>query len=398
MNRHLLSPPEDKGCETMNLSASPILFLLIALSGMSLSLLGAMLPEISLSYHLTGTQTSSLPLAQFLGEFCGLILLGLLLSRPRFVLCAGALALATGALSIGLIDSFSSVMKAAFFLYGTGAGVLATLPGMIASRLAPERAARTMTMLYAFFSAGVMASPLIAGATLSLLPSYHSIFIGFGGLVYTGALITTIARLPCPDLGIGLALRSVKELLSNDPSLFIVVALMNLCYVAAETVPNAYVPKYLCETFVNTTIFHGGVVLSLFWGAMTLGRIACSALLNRGVSPRLILGTLAVFSSACLLPAALMDKRIAAEALFIASGLFLSGMFPIIISYSGRLASSSSSAMFILVMAAGMLGASMAGKAVGVLADKISFAAGMTLAVPLALLVLAFSPFLPRHT
>jgi fucose permease len=231
-----------------------------------------------------------------------------------------------------------------------------------------------------------------------LLPSYHSIFIGFGGLVYTGALITTIARLPCPDLGIGLALRSVKELLSNDPWLFIVVALMNLCYVAAETVPNAYVPKYLCETFVNTTIFHGAVVLSLFWGAMTLGRFACSALLHRGASPRLILGTLAVFSSACLLLAALMDKRIAAEALFIASGLFLSGMFPIIISYSGRLASSSSSAMFILVMAAGMLGASMAGKAVGVLADKISFAAGMTLAVPLALLVLAFSPFLPRHT
>jgi len=380
----------------MDLSTNPILFLNITLAGMSFSLLGTVLPEIAEAFNLTTSQASSLPLALFIGDFCSLFLIGFLLSRPRMILIAGTLALAAGSLAIGVLTSFSLAIKVCFFVFGIGTGVLATLPGMIASRLSPERAARSMNLLYAFFSAGVMATPLIGGALLSWQISYRGVFVGYGILVCLSTIFTAAAHLPCPDLGAGLALSSIRKLFSNHRTLFIVLAMMNLCYVGAETVPNAYVPKYLHDTFTSTTAFRGALMLSLFWGAITLGRFACAALLNRGVPPKLTLAALAVLSAACLLPAAWTGNRVAAEILFVSSGLFLSGMFPIIISYSGQLPPASAGTMFLMVMASGMLGASIVGRMVGVLADRFSFSAGMSLAVPLALLVFVLIPLLPR--
>jgi len=396
MVRHTHFPPGDERCEGMSLVASPILFILITLSGMSYSLLGTMLPEMSRTYHLTASQVSSLPLAQFLGDFSGLIVLGLLLSRPRALLIAGALLLAASALTLGFIASFSPVIKVTFFFYGAATAVLVTIPGMIVARLEPSRAARTLNLIYAFFSVGVMAAPLIAGAFLSWVTSYRLVFMGFGILAALGAGLATFAALPCPELGTGLVLSSIKKLLVEHRRLFLAVCLMTFFYVAAETVPNAYIPKYLSDTFTGASDFRGALVLSLFWGAITLGRFICATLLEHGAPPRLTLAGLAVLSGVCLLLAAWTGHRLAAEILFAVSGLFLSGMFPILVGYSGDLAPSASGSFFILVQAVGMLGASMAGKAVGVLTDTFNFSTGMTLAVPLALLILVMIPLLPR--
>jgi fucose permease len=376
-------------------AVGPVMFALITLAGMGFSLLGTMLPEISRAYHLTATQAASLPLAQFGGDFAGLLLLGFLLSRPRALLVGGALALALGAFAIASAGSFSLFLKISFFAYGASVGVLATLPGLAAARLDPDRAGHAMSMLYGAFSAGVMASPLIAGALLAGPLSYRAVFAGFGALA-AGAAVLAAARMPGPGLGAGLARGPILRLLSRpNRRLFFVPAAMTMLYVAAETVPNAYIPKYLSETFPGGPDFRGALTLSLFWGAITLGRFVCAAALGRGLPPRRTLAALAILACACLLPAAWTTRRAAAEALFIAAGLFLSGIFPIIVSYSGRADPDAAGTMFILLQAAGMMGAALSGKAVGLIADHLGFSAGMTLAIPLALAVLALAPLLP---
>jgi FHS family glucose/mannose:H+ symporter-like MFS transporter len=198
-----------------------------------------------------------------------------------------------------------------------------------------------------------------------------------------------------PDLGEGLSTAAVGELVSDYRLLFVVVVAMNLCYVGSEAVPNAWIPKYLHDTFPGHSEFRGTLVLSLFWAAITAGRFACAALLARGAPSRMLLGILAGGACLCLLVAPFL-ARLASEIAFIASGLFFSGMFPIIISHTERLPDKSFGAMFILVMAAGMLGAALAGASVGMIADFLTFRAGMMTAAGLCLLVLALIPLLSR--
>ena len=385
-------------CAGLPVSLSPILYFLIFLSGMSYSLLGSMLPDVADRFALSHTQASSLPTAQFAGDFCGLILLGFMFRRPRALLVGSALALGLSALAIAAAPGFSAAIKAAFFVFGASLGIMATLPGLMASRLAPGRSARAMNMLYAFFSAGVMVAPLAAGTLLAAGGHYRGAFLGLGALAGAAALITAVARLPCPVLGGGLKLGTVRELWRGHRALFIVIALMNFLYVGAETVPNAWIPKYLHDTFPGGSPFRATLALSLFWAAVTVGRFICAALLKRGAPPRSLLAMIGALALVCLIIAPLARRRLPAEAAFIAAGFFFSGMFPIIISYCDRLPEGALGAMFIMVMAMGMAGAALAGRGVGVIADRIGFSAGMGVAAVLTLLVLLMVPVLGRVT
>lgn len=382
--------------EALPLAVSPILFFLIFLSGMSYSLLGSMIPDIADVFGLSRSEASSLPLAQFSGDVAGLILLGFMFSRPRSLLLGSALALALSALAIAAVPDFSFSIKAAFFVYGASLGIMATLPGLMASRLEPGRSARAMSTLYGFFSAGVMVAPVASGYLLTAGVHYRAAFLGLGALAGGAAVATAAARVPCPDLGDGLKLRAVRELWQDYRPLFLLIALMNFCYVGAETVPNAWIPKYLHDTFPGSPAFRATLALSLFWGAVTAGRFLCAAGLRRGFPARAMLAALAALALSCLVIAPLARHRLAAEAAFIGAGFFFSGIFPIIISHSDQLPPNALGAMFILVMAAGMAGAAAAGRAVGLIADAVSFQAGMGLSALLILFTLLLVPLLSR--
>lgn len=370
------------------------LYLLIFIAGLSFSLLGAMLPDISRTFGLTNAAASTLPLAQFSGDFAGLLVLGLVTGRPRTLLFISSVTLATGAAAIGMIAEFSTGLKIAFFFFGAASGILITLPGMIVSRMAEGGAARAMNVLYAFFSAGVMAAPAASGALVAAGVDYRMAFFALSMIAAVGMAFSALSPLPCPDLGEGLRPGAVRELIHDHRLIFFTVLVMNLCYVGAEAVPNAWIPKYLNDTFPGFSEWRGALILTMFWGAITAGRFICAAVLGRGASPRAMLGGLAGLACACLVVAPLFKNRLPAEAAFVLSGFFFSGIFPIIISYTEKLPSSTSGSMFILVMAAGMLGASVAGRSVGIIAEHLSFRAGMGLSAAMCLVVIILIPVL----
>ncbi len=377
---------------------SPVLYLLIFTAGMSFSLLGAALPDVSLLFDLSKSQASSLPLAQFSGDFAGLLLLGLTLSRARHLLYGSALALCAAGVLISLAPGFSMWLKVWFFLFGAASGILITLPGMISARVAAGQAARSMNLLYAFFSAGVMTAPIGSGVLVELGLHFREAFLALSGLALVAGVAAAFSRMPIPELGQGLYPTAMRDLVKDHRGILAVVIVMNLCYVGAEAVPNAWIPKYLQDTFPGRSELGSAAVLSLFWGAITGGRFLCAALLKKGVRPRALLAGLAALSCATLAAAPMAGSLMAAQALFVASGLFFSGMFPVIISHTEHIPERSSGTMFIMVMAAGMLGASAAGKSVGVIADAVSFPAGMGLAALLSAGVLFLIPLLSRQS
>lgn len=380
-----------------NGSSPVVLYLVIFVAGMSFSLLGSMLPDICDQLGLSRSRASSLPLFQFSGDFAGLLLLGLWLKRPGALLVSSALALGAAAVGIALAPSFTPALKAAFFVFGAASGILITLPGMIAARMAAGSSARAMNLVYAFFSAGVMLAPLGSGALVQAGLHYRAAFLGLAVAAVGSGAAALIMRFEYPDLGEGLRLGPLSELIRGHGRIVAVVILMNLFYVASEAVPNAWIPKYLDDAFPGHPGFRSAAVLSLFWGAITAGRFICAWLIGKGAAPRALLAALAGLASLCLAAAPAVHARLGAEVLFVASGLFFSGMFPIIISHTDRAPERLSGALFILVMAAGMLGASGAGKAVGVVADTVSFPWGMAIAAALSGLVLLLVPLLGRR-
>jgi len=375
------------------------LHVIIFVAGMSFSILGSMLPDVAGKFGLSNREASTLVLAQFSGDFLGLVILGVLIKWPRRLVLASVALLSVSSLGIALTSNFSSKLLAVFFAFGIASGIVITTPGMIVSRLAERgRAARDLNVFFAFFSAGVMAAPLFSGTVVSLGLGYREAFAGLTLLSALVLVFSLINGIPRAELGDGLAPSALKELFTGHWKVVAAVVLMNLCYVGAEAVPNAWIPKYLHDTFPGSSEFRSTLVLALFWAAITGGRFVCAWLIGKGMTPRRLLGSLAVLSALCLLVAPMLNVRILAEALFVLSGLFFSGMFPVIISYTERIPEKTSGTLFILVMAAGMLGASGAGRAVGVIAEAVSFGVGMGLAALLSAMILVLMPLAEKHS
>jgi fucose permease len=172
-----------------------------------------------------------------------------------------------------------------------------------------------------------------------------------------------------------------------------VVLIVNFFYAAAESIPNTWIPKYFTDLFPGYTPFRTSLVLSLFWGFVTVGRSVCAALLHRGMKPVSLMILLTALGGAWIFLGASMKNGLTAEILFSTSGLFFSGMFPILASSFGRLPEQFTGMGFTILIATGMLGASGSSKLAGYAADRIGFGFSMkmaTAALFVALLVLAF--------
>jgi fucose permease len=158
----------------------------------------------------------------------------------------------------------------------------------------------------------------------------------------------------------------------------------------AEAVPNNWIPQYLRDVFPASPVFRSRVVLSLFWAAVTVGRQLCAVLLKRW-KPHLLTAILSAGAALSLCAASLTRSSLGAEAAFVATGLFLSGVMPVILALTGRMPGEAAGASFVLVLAVGMLGASGMNRVVGGVSDLLGFRAGiLTGAVPLVGVILIF--------
>jgi fucose permease len=351
------------------------LYLLILIAGMSFSVTGSVIPEISSTFRLSRTAVASLPQAQFFGGFFGLIVLGVLISRvrPRLILASAILTMAAGALLIGLIHTYSGLTVFLFFCVGTSMSIIFGLTGVIVSRASGEQAARSLNIHYSFMSAGVVLSPLVYAALFSAGRSYHAMFVVIAVLGFIAGFAVSILSLPHASLGSGYSRAVGLSLFRDHRGFLALILLMSFLYMGSESIPNNWIPKYLDDTFAGFSEFRSRLMLSLFWAAVTGGRHLCAVVLSTWHKPRRLLALLCILAGACLLAAPNMPTRLSSELVLVVSGLFMSGIIPIIFSFSEHLPDSLSSIAFIMILTVGMLGASLTSRAVGFLTDLAGF-------------------------
>jgi fucose permease len=385
-----------------------LLYALIFTAGMAFSTTGSIVPEISETFALAKTQVSSLPLSQFAGGFVGLGLLAFLVARnrakPGTLLTAAIFTMSASALSLAALTDYSPAVLVAFFCAGASMSLIFDLTGALIARSSGEASARNLNIHYSFMSAGVVLSPLLHGALVFLGARYTALFLSIGVLSAALGVVTLFTSVPRIDLADGFSLPAVGRLPGEYRVFMIVVLAMSFCYMGAEAIPNNWIPKYLDDTFPaaggvtagGVSGFRSRLVLALFWAAVTAGRRACAALLAAWKKPLALLGLLSLAVALFLIAVPTVKGRGAAESLLAASGLFYSGMIPIIFSLTEHVSKSTSSVMLILALAVGMLGASLTNKAVGLVADAVSFRAAVSMGALPLLVIIALIPVVKR--
>ncbi|MCK5569124.1 MAG: MFS transporter, partial [Spirochaetes bacterium] len=203
-----------------------LFYLIIFTAGFSFSITGSVLPDIAAIFDLTKTQVSTLPLLHFSGSFCGLLLLGYFLSRPRFLLYTAIAGMAAATLSVSLMTSVSAGFLAAFFCFGLFANVLVAMPGMVVSRSGNGSTAGNMNIMYSFFSAGVMISPAVTGVLFTRGFHYPAPFFVLTALIIMCGITATATKLGPFELGDRISFRSIGSAFSSRGGLLTIVIAM----------------------------------------------------------------------------------------------------------------------------------------------------------------------------
>ncbi len=288
-------------------------------------------------------------------------------------------------LGLGLIPNASDYATLLFLFLLTGVffGVLVTLPGVIVSAVMGAQSGETMNFVYSFFALGVMTAPVAAGEMFIrgwswwgpfLLPILPAFFVA------ASALWLDLPSMKEPS---GLSLGVLRELW-RERGLFIGGLAAVLLYVASEATVGFWAPKYISETFpAQVGLARASRVLTWFWAGLTVGRMASAPILKI-VKPTRFLIILTIAGTLTTGVAPHIGSPVLMEWAFALAGVWYAGVYPTLVSFSGRLGPKLAPLAFSLMTASGQVGAITLPPTVGYAAVHIPFAWAMSLtALPL---------------
>lgn len=298
----------------------PLLHLGFALTGVGTVLLGAILPRLSVQWHLRDKDAGLLLLVQFATSASGALLVRRNLWKT---LAIGYALFGAGGIGIFLLQQKS---LAAFGAYGLGLGLAMTSTNMLTSRRYPKRMGAALALLNFSWSAGSVACPLLAAQFLR-----HA-----GGGAAFGAV--GVVALPFTLLPL-LAEREELNFSTNlqtgptgfrEVTTIVYFALLAFLYVGIEASVGNWMSTY--ATRATAWSFAGSTTaVAAFWAALLLGRAITPAILVRITERRLYRVSVAVtLGSLVLLLAAHRQYTILAGAAL--TGLALGPVFPLILA------------------------------------------------------------------
>src|SRR5215470_16937836 len=134
------------------------------LTGVETTLLGPMLPVLSVRWYLNDAGAGRLIAAQFIGSVAGTIASGFLISR-RGSQFSMALGLGFMALGLGTLARADWAMGiASIFCYGIGQGVIIPTVNLLVAELNPENRASALSLVNFSWGIGAVACPFLVEA------------------------------------------------------------------------------------------------------------------------------------------------------------------------------------------------------------------------------------------
>jgi len=243
--------------------------------GMTASMLGTILPDLSTRFRLTPKQNGSIALSQALGLILSSIGVGPLIDNEGKKV-ALVLGLALSALALSLLPRSTGFHGIAtyLFLLGTGGGIIVTAANALGSDVDPAHRATVLNLFNIFFGLGGLATPFISANLMGKSSTRLSYLIAVLAIATIG--VNVAAPIPPPTSARSFVFSELGSVLGR-PTLAL-CALLLFLYVATEVGVWNWLVRYLIAQGIPES--RALNVLSLgFALGLLLGRVAASQVL-----------------------------------------------------------------------------------------------------------------------
>lgn len=360
--------------------------------GLGQLVVGSVMEPMVHAYGIGYGDGGQLVMHQFLGGLTGTLCAPWLIRRfgLKSLLTAGFALMALAEFTYVAQPSWA-IMLAAAPLAGFGFGCVETTVGSLIISSAGNKANSALSRVEVFFGIGALAIPF-ASAALIDIGQWRLAFACVGGLA-VATLASWLLLWPAalkgsaagggPEAGRAAARPPrlsgrVKLTLAACASFFFV-------YVGFEMSFAHYLPSMLVQTG-GVSEAGAALALSVFWGAMTLGRLVAGQLADRFGGAAYLIVSCSVCAGAFILMSLLSESVVATMALSFVAGFAMSGLFAIALVFGTRAAPERTVALTSLLLGCGLLGSAVLPRLVGDFLDR--FGAGPTYAIVAALAVL----------
>jgi fucose permease len=364
------------------------LFVTFAVFGATLTVFSATVPPLIRDFQWSYTLTAIVLAATSVGYFTATFLSGLLIRRfgPKAVI---ATCLAAQAVGLALFAAWPVAWAnlPLTLLVGLGGGGTEVVVNFSVSRIERGGRSRLMSLIHAAFAIGAVAGALAVAELLGEDAPWRLAYRGMAAVVAATAAMLLV--LPFGRLG------PVEPHAAGQPGLRrlllrplpVLASLILMLYVGVEL----GVAKWIAEYYVavlGATQRTGARMVAVFWAGLLAGRLGVSYL-YRGTRPAGVLVGLAVLATAGLATALAMDGPWTAGLAFVACGLGLSAIYPLVIAIVGSRTREGQSVVLGFASTGGGIGGFALPLVLAAIADPWGLRAGFAFAAGLGAAVIA---------
>lgn len=361
--------------------------LLVAAAGFLLcggmaSLYGPLFPELRQRFGVGVDEVGAVVSAHFLGSFTMIMLSSVMIRRwgYRWVIIIGLLSLIAGLTVLAAAGLWWLVLAGAG-IGGLGFGLLNVSINLLVARVFAGGAAPALNFINAIFGGGAMLTPLLVAA---FAPSFVPPLVILIALAVVVLVLTSRLRAPAP----------ASVVRGGEPVVWALVAgfvLLYFMYVTTEVGVASWVTEYLTPT-VGLAWAAGAT--SIYWGAVTVGRILAVPISTRLTPAALVIGALSTALVALLLAHWLPLAPVA----FAVVGFGLAPVFPTGLAWLARAMPRRAEQVTPIALAAANLGPVATAPLIGAAVGAWGVSAIPTALAAAALLALASALWLRLRT
>jgi FHS family Na+ dependent glucose MFS transporter 1 len=299
--------------------------------GMSFASLGPTLPGLAKNTNSLLSEISWLFFSHSAGYSISSLFGGRLYDRiSGHPIIAVSLAIVTLTMAVIPFISWLWVLTAVFFVRGLASGTIDVGGNTLLVWVHGDRSGPWLNFLHFFFGVGGLAAPAIVAQSLTLEGDIAYAYWAIAAFVLP--VMIWMSLLESPHIG------TVEEKRGLQSSKAIMVALITLFFflhVGIQVSYSGWIYTYAVQKGILKSA-RAAYLTSLFWGAITVGRLATVPISSRVAPLRILAGSLA----GCLVGAGLLllfpDRR---QVLWLSTflmGFSLASMFPVSILFAER--------------------------------------------------------------
>ena len=375
---------------------SHVVALVFGAYGLGLFLLGPCLTAIAETYRVSLAMAGMQFAAFSFGVLPGVLVGGYLYERcsKKWTVVGGSALVSVGVLlyaaapSVGVQPTFAWAL-AVLVVFGIGGGLLEVAGNAIMADLNPDRSALAVNYIHAVLAVGAVIGPWLAGQLMEAGLSWRIPYVVAGLATVVTSIILVL--LPQPRIEPAAAMKGADlRALLRRGVVWVAFAGVSL-YCAAEAGVIGWIPAFM-ERSLGASKLAAASAVSVFWLAMTGGRIICTlgASLMRPQTFVLVLCGLGAAASAAITAS---QSRAMCYLLVALSGLAFSGVFAMVLAHAAGELGQYLGAAYSIIISGIAAGSLWFPPAMGWIAQATSMR--VALLVPPAMLVIQVLLYLP---